>query len=47
MFPKEMDSGVTPQLIQDGQQTSFISPKYSLSSLGNTEDGTGIWYKGI
>ena len=42
MFPKGSDSGVTPQLIQDGQQTSFISPKYSLSSLANanTEDGT-------
>ena len=42
MFPKGCDSGVTPHLIQDGQQTSFISPKYSLSSLANsnTEDGT-------
>ena len=42
MFPKGSDSGVTPQLIQDGQQTSFISPKYSLSSLANsnTEDST-------
>ena len=42
MNPKGSDSGVTPQLIQDGQQTSFISPKYSLSSLANanTEDGT-------
>ena len=40
--PTGSASGVTPQLIQDGQQTSFISPKYSLSSLANanTEDGT-------
>jgi len=42
MFPTGSDSGVTPQLIQNGQQTSFVSPKYSLSSLANanTEDGT-------
>lgn len=33
---------VTPQLIQDGQQGSFISPKYSIPSLTNasTEDAT-------
>ena len=42
MNPTGSDSGVTPQLIQNGQQTSFISPKYSLSALANanTEDGT-------
>lgn len=33
---------VTPQIIQDGQQGSFISPKYSIPSLTNatTEDAT-------
>tara|TARA_B100001094_G_scaffold329257_1_gene391601 strand:- start:1483 stop:2322 length:840 start_codon:yes stop_codon:yes gene_type:complete len=42
MFPTGSDSGVTPQLVQDGQQGSFISPKYSVSSLANanTEDTT-------
>ena len=42
MFPTGSTSGVTPQLIQDDQQTSFISPKYSVSSLANanTEDST-------
>jgi len=42
MVPTGSTGGVTPQLIQDGQQGSFISPKYSLSSLANanTEDGT-------
>ena len=42
MVPTGSATGVTPQLIQDDQQTSFISPKYSLSSLANanTEDST-------
>tara|TARA_Y100001937_G_scaffold32213_1_gene46025 strand:- start:128 stop:1123 length:996 start_codon:yes stop_codon:yes gene_type:complete len=42
MVPTGSTGGVTPQLIQDGQQGSFISPKYSVSSLANsnTEDGT-------
>ena len=42
MFPTGSNSGVTPQLIQDGQQNNFISPKYSVSSLANanTEDST-------
>jgi len=42
MNPTGSDSGVTPQLIQDGQQGSFISPKYSVSALANstTEDAT-------
>ena len=42
MFPTGSTGGVTPQLIQDDQQTNFISPKYSLSSLANanTEDST-------
>ena len=42
MTPTGSDSGVTPQLIQDGQQGSFISPKYSVSALANanTEDST-------
>ena len=42
MVPTGSTSGVTPQLIQDGQQGSFISPKYSVSSLANanTEDST-------
>jgi len=42
MFPTGSDSGVTPQLIQDGQQGNFISPKYSVSALANstTEDAT-------
>lgn len=40
--PTGSASGVTPQLIQDGQQTNFISPKYSIASLANanTEDTT-------
>ena len=40
MDPTGSNSGVTPQLIQDDQQTNFISPKYSVSSLANstTED---------
>jgi len=42
MFPTGSTGGVTPQLIQDDQQTSFISPKYSVSALANanTEDST-------
>ena len=42
MSPTGSNSGVTPQLIQDGQQNNFISPKYSISSLANanTEDST-------
>ena len=31
--PTGSASGVTPQLIQDGQQTNFISPKYSVVSV--------------
>jgi len=40
--PTGSASGITPQLIDSGQQTNFISPKYSISSLANanTEDGT-------
>ena len=40
--PTGSASGITPQLIASGQQTSFISPKYSVVSLANanTEDGT-------
>ena len=42
LVPTGSAGGVTPQLIQDGQETSFVSPKYSLSSLANanTEDST-------
>ena len=42
MTPTGSSSGVTPQLIQDDQQTSFVSPKYSVSALANanTEDST-------
>tara|TARA_Y100001937_G_scaffold43203_1_gene61028 strand:+ start:110 stop:1330 length:1221 start_codon:yes stop_codon:yes gene_type:complete len=42
MVPTGSTGGVTPQLIQDNQQTNFISPKYSVSSLANanTEDTT-------
>ena len=42
MVPTGSSTGVTPQLIQDSQQTSFISPKYSVSALANanTEDST-------
>ena len=50
MVPTGSASGVTPQLIQDGQQTNFISPKYSVSScqIFNTEDSTpGLWCKGF
>ena len=40
--PTGSAGGITPQLIASGQQTSFISPKYSEVSLANanTEDGT-------
>ena len=40
--PTGSDSGVGAQLINDNQQTNFISPKYSDSSLANatTEDTT-------
>ena len=42
MVPTGSTGGVTPQLVQDDQQTNFISPKYSVSSLANanTEDST-------
>tara|TARA_B100001248_G_scaffold257485_1_gene240068 strand:- start:525 stop:1535 length:1011 start_codon:yes stop_codon:yes gene_type:complete len=42
MSPIGAANGVTPQLIQDGQQKNFISPKYSVSALANanTEDST-------
>ncbi len=42
MSPIGATNGVTPQLIQDGQQKNFISPKYSVSALANanTEDST-------
>ena len=42
MSPIGAANGVTPQLIQDGQQANFISPKYSVSSLANAnaEDST-------
>ena len=42
MSPIGAANGVTPQLIQDGQQANFISPKYSVSALANanTEDST-------
>ena len=40
--PTGSDDGVGAQLINDNQQTSFISPKYSTSALANatTEDAT-------
>jgi hypothetical protein len=40
--PTGSDSGIGAQLIDDNQQTNFISPKYSVSSLANatTEDDT-------
>ena len=36
------NDGVTPQLINNQQETSFISPKYSIASIANanTEDAT-------
>mgnify|MGYP006084062949 CR=1 FL=1 len=42
MSPTGSASGVTPQLIQTGQQTNFVSAKYSEVALANanTEDGT-------
>ena len=42
MSPIGATNGVTPQLIQEGQQKNFISPKYSVSALANanTEDNT-------
>jgi hypothetical protein len=42
MSPTGSASGVTPQLIQTGQQSNFISSKYSEVALANanTEDGT-------
>ena len=40
--PTGSDSGIDSQLIDDNQQTNFISPKYSVVSLtnANTEDNT-------
>jgi hypothetical protein len=40
--PTGSDSGIGAQLIDDNQQTSFISPKYSIASLANStaEDAT-------
>ena len=40
--PTGSDNGIGAQLIDDNQQTNFISPKYSVSSLANatTEDDT-------
>ena len=40
--PTGSDSGIGAQLIDDNQQTNFISPKYSVSSLTNAtaEDNT-------
>ena len=42
MSPTGSAGGVTPQLIQTGQQTNFVSAKYSEVALANanTEDGT-------
>ena len=42
LSPTGSDSGIGAQLIDDNQQTSFISPKYSTSALANatTEDST-------
>ena len=41
-FSLGISFGVTPQLIQDDQQTNFVSSKYTISSLANanTEDST-------
>ena len=40
--PTGSDSGIGAQLIDSNQQTNFISPKYSISSLASstTEDTT-------
>ena len=42
LSPTGSDNGIGAQLIDDNQQTSFISPKYSTSALANatTEDST-------
>ena len=42
LSPTGSNDGVGAQLINDNQQTSFVSPKYSVSSLANatTEDAT-------
>ena len=42
LSPTGSSDGIGPQLIDDNQQTNFISPKYSVSSLANatTEDAT-------
>ena len=42
LSPTGSDNGIGAQLIDDNQQTSFISPKYSTSALANatTEDDT-------
>ena len=42
MAPTGSAAGVTPQLIQSGQQTNFISPKYGATSIANStaEDAT-------
>ena len=40
--PTGSDSGIGAQLIDDNQQTNFVSPKYSIASLGTStaEDST-------
>ena len=42
LTPTGSSTGVTPQLIDSGQQTNFISPKYSVVALANAnaEDDT-------
>ena len=42
LSPTGSDSGIGAQLIDTNQQTSFVSPKYSIPSLANstTEDAT-------
>ena len=42
LSPTGSSDGIGAQLIDDNQQTNFISPKYSVSSLANatTEDAT-------
>lgn len=37
MNPTGSNAGVTSQLIQNGQQTNFISPKYSIPGIANND----------
>ena len=43
--PSGSVDGIGAQLIDDNQQTNFISPKYSISSLANSTTASGVPYR--